>query len=70
MSVALNKIPIHQTTGTEALKKAITNFLNYCATHPEAILEYKDSNTILYIHSDDYYLSISEGQSCAGGFFS
>ena len=60
---------LHQTTGTEALTKSITYLLNYCATHPEATLEYKPSDIILYIHSGASYVSVLEGKISIGGFF-
>ena len=60
MLVSLNKMYVHQTTGTEAWTKYITNLLNYCAIHPKATLDYKASDVILYIHSDASYLSVSK----------
>ena len=46
------KKSVHQTMGTEALTKSIIHFLNYCATHTKATIEYKAIVIILYIHSN------------------
>ena len=62
MAVTLNKISVHQTTGTKALTKSITHVLNLCATHPKVTLEYKSSNLIIYIHSNASYLIVAEGK--------
>ena len=59
MVVSLNKLYVHQNTGTKALTKSITHFLTYCADHPEATLEYKASDMVLYIHINASYLSVS-----------
>jgi hypothetical protein len=43
--------------------------LNYCATHPNATIWYKESDMILWVHSDVSYLSESKACCCAGGLF-
>jgi hypothetical protein len=45
----------------------MTHFLNYCATHPDAIIRYRKSDMQLHIHSDALYLSAPEARSRAGG---
>jgi hypothetical protein len=44
-------------------------FLNYAATHPDAILTYKRSDMVLMVHSDASYLSKPKARSHAGGHF-
>jgi hypothetical protein len=43
--------------------------LDYLATHPDAILRYHASDMVLHIHSDAYYLSVSNARSRIGGLF-
>ena len=69
MLVALGSLASAQTNGTEATTIAITQLLNYCATHPDAILRYHASGMILHIHSDASYLSEKKARSRAGGIF-
>ena len=44
-------------------------FLNYAATHPNAILKYKASGMHLWAHTDASYLSESKARSRAGGVY-
>ena len=61
--VALGTIATAQTTGTEATTQAITQLLNYCATHPDATIRYVASEMHLHIHSDASYLSVAKARS-------
>jgi hypothetical protein len=47
----------------------VIKLLNYCHTHTETKIQYHASEMILYIHSDDSYLSENEAKSRAGVFF-
>ncbi len=47
----------------------VTQFLDYAATHPDAIVTYHASNMVLAGHSDVSYLSESNAHSRAGGHF-
>ena len=49
--------------------KQITQFINYRATHPDEITEYKKSGMILHIYSDASYISEPEARSRARGYF-
>jgi len=69
MLVALSDLAAKQAHGTEATAKAAVKFLNYCATHPDAILQYSASDMILKIHSDASYLSAPKARSRSGGHF-
>jgi hypothetical protein len=44
-------------------------FLDYAATHQDAILTYKSSDMVLVVHSDASYLSKPKARSRAGGHF-
>jgi hypothetical protein len=69
MLVALGTLASAQSTGTEATAIAVTQLLNYCATHPDATLRYHASAMVLHVHSDASYLSERNARSRAGGIF-
>ena len=50
-------------------KCACHQFLDYAATHPEAVICYKASDTILKSHSDSSYLNALGACTCQGGHF-
>lgn len=64
---ALNALAAAQSNGTQATAQALVHFLNYCATHPTATIQYRASDMILHIHSDASYLTESEARSRVGG---
>jgi len=66
---ALNALSSAQYKGTKETKAAMKNFLNYCATHPDATIRYQASDMILKIHSDTSFLSESQARSRVGGYF-
>ena len=49
--------------------KKVKQFLDYAATHPDAIITYHASNMVLAGHSDASYLSETKACSRAGGHF-
>ena len=69
MLVALGSLASAQSKGTEATAKAGQKLLNYAATHPDAVIQFKASDMVLHIHSDASYLSEPKARSRAGGFF-
>ena len=69
MLVALSAIASEQATPTEATMEKTKYFLDYVATHPDAILTYHKSNMILALHSDASYLTEPKARSKAGGHF-
>ena len=69
MLVALGCLSSAQTKGTEATAQAVTHLLNYCATHPDAILRYHTSDMYLHIHSDASYLSEAQAKSRVAGYY-
>ena len=66
--VALNSIAAEQANNTEATAKAVTQLLNYAATHSEVITRYHASGMILHIHSDASLLSEPGAKSISGGY--
>jgi hypothetical protein len=57
MLINLGTLASAQAKGTEATAQAITQLLNYCATHPSTTVSYSTSEISLHIHSDTSYLS-------------
>ena len=51
------------------MEGAITHFLDYAATNPSAIIQYKASDMILHIDSDSSYLSDPRSCSHNGGHY-
>jgi hypothetical protein len=64
-----NDIATEQTKATEKTQAAINQMLDYLATHPDATIRYHASDMVLHIHSDAYYLSVSNARSRLGGMF-
>jgi hypothetical protein len=55
--VALGTLAAAQAQGTQATAEACTHLLNYCTTHPDAVICYTASDMVLHVHSDASYLS-------------
>ena len=69
MLVALSTIASQQANPTEETMRKTLQFLDYVATHPDAILTYSASNMVLNVHSDASYLIEPKARSRAGGHF-
>ena len=69
MLMALKSLAAVQTKPKIETAKQITQFLNYSATHPDAVTEYRKSGMILHIYLDASYISEPEAQSRAGRYF-
>ena len=69
MLVALSAIASEQANPTWNTMLKTKRFMDYAASHPDAILTYRRSNMILGIHSDASYLSEPQARSRAGGHF-
>ena len=68
MLMALKSLAAVQTKPIIKTAKQITQFLNYSATRPGAVTEWRRSGTILHIYLDASYISEPEAQSRAGGY--
>ena len=64
---ALSTIAREQANPTQQTLQKFTTFLNYMATHPDAIISFYKSDMILQIHSDASYLTAPKSRSRAGG---
>ena len=69
MLVALSALAAEQANPTERTLEKTLYFLDYVATHPDAILTYNKSSMVLAVHSDTSYLSEPKSRSRAGGHF-
>eukprot|EP00957_Ditylum_brightwellii_P057218 4335667-Ditylum_brightwellii.AAC.2 len=67
--MAINTIIAQQGNLTINIAKDMVHLLNYCSTHPDAVLRYSTSRMILHIHSDALYSFKTEAHSQAGGHF-
>jgi hypothetical protein len=69
MLTALSSIASAQAEPTEDTLSNIKIFLDYAATHQDAVLTYHASDMVLVVHSDASYLSEPKARSRAGGHF-
>ena len=67
MLMALSSIASNQAEPTKETMDNIKLFLDYAASHQDAILTYQASDMVLIVHSDASYLSEPKAQSRAGG---
>jgi hypothetical protein len=69
MLVALSStIATQQNNVTTATMDAITQLLNYAASHPNPMIRFKRSEMQLEVSTDSSYLSVTKSRSRAGGF--
>ena len=66
---ALNTLAEQQSSPTKDTEAEIIHFLDYPATTPSAIIQYKSSDMILHIDSDESYLSDPWAHSRTGGHY-
>ena len=69
LRVALSAIAAQQSKATEKTMEATKQLLDYCATHPDAIIRYLASDMQLIVHSDSSYLNEPDARSRAGGHY-
>ena len=69
MLVALSAIASDQASPTEETMRKTKQFLDYVASHPDAILTFSASSMVLAVHSDASYLTEPRARSRAGGHF-
>jgi hypothetical protein len=69
MLVALSAIASEQGAPRESTLQKVYQFLDYAATHPDAVVTYRASDMILAIHSDASYLSKPKARSRARGHY-
>ena len=59
----LNDLATRVKDGTQKTVKALNHFLDYCATHPNAVVLYRASDMMLHNHSDTAYLAATGARS-------
>jgi hypothetical protein len=69
MLPALGTLATQQASPTKNMMKKIKHFLEYAATHPDAVVTYHASDMVLAGHSNALYLSESNARSSSGGHF-
>jgi hypothetical protein len=69
MVTTLSSIASSQAEPTEETMNNTKLFLDYAASHKDAIITYQASFMVLVIHSNASYLSKLKAQSCAGSHF-
>ena len=69
MLVALSAIASDQSGPTAKTMAKTLRFLDYVATHPDAILTFSGSKMVLDVHSDVSDLTEPKARSRAGGHF-
>jgi hypothetical protein len=67
--VAVGTLALAQAEGTKATANACKQLLNYCATHPDAVVRFRASDMCLHIDSDASYLLEPKAWSRMGGIF-
>ena len=63
---ALNDLATRTHNGTQETTKALTHFLNYCATNLDSVVTHQASDMILHNHSDAVYLVALERKHDCG----
>ena len=69
MTRTLSSIAARQTKATTKVREEVKQFLDYCASHPNATVRFLASDMILALHSDASYLSEPESKSRAAGHY-
>ncbi len=69
MLTTLSSIASTQAKPTKETMNNTKLFLDYTASHQDAIITYRASDMVLVVHSDVSYLSEPKARSCAGGHF-
>ena len=67
--IALSAIALEQCNATENNEKAVHQLLDYCATNPNAVMQFYASDMQLCIHSNASYLNEPQACSQARGHF-
>ena len=68
MLVALEYRDSTQAKAIEQTYNDIVWLLNYASIHPTAVVSYKKTNVIMWVHSDVSYLLVTKARSRAGGY--
>ena len=69
MLTAIGELATEQSQATNSTMEKLSQLLNYCAAHPDAVVRFTASDMILAVESDASYLSVVKGRSRAAGYF-
>eukprot|EP00804_Cyclotella_cryptica_P006175 CCRYP_015258-RB/>CCRYP_015258-RB protein AED:0.28 eAED:0.28 QI:0/0/0/1/1/1/3/0/731 len=69
MLAALGSLAAQQANPTQLTLSYVKHFLDYAASHPDAMVTFHASDMVLAVHSDASYLSETKARSRAGGHF-
>jgi hypothetical protein len=70
MLTAIGELATEHSQATKTTMSKLTQLLNYCASHPDAVVRFTASDMLLAVESDASYLSVAKGRSRAAGYFS
>jgi hypothetical protein len=68
MLAAIGSIATQQASATQSTLRAVTQLLDYAASHPDAVIRFKASGMILHVESDASYLSETKARSRVAGY--
>jgi hypothetical protein len=63
MLPAIGSLASEQANGTKNTMRKIVQLLNYCASHPDAVVRYTASDMVLHVESDASYQSETKSRS-------
>ncbi len=66
---SISKLATEQSEGTKTTMNKLTQFLNFCATNPDASARFTTRDMILAVESEALYLSVIKARSRAAGYF-
>ena len=66
MLEALGSITAQKANSTEQTMQIVKQFLDYAATHPDAIIKYHASDMVLVGHIDAFYIYKTKSRRRAG----
>jgi hypothetical protein len=69
MLTAIGELATEHSQATKTTMSKLTQLLNYCASHPDAVVRFTASDMLLAVESDASYLSVAKGRSRAAGYF-
>jgi hypothetical protein len=65
---SIGSIATQQASATQMTLSAISQLLDYAATHPDAVIRFRASNMILHVESNASYLSETKARSRIAGY--
>jgi hypothetical protein len=68
MLPAIGSLASEQAKGTKNTMRKIVQLLNYCASHPDAVVRYTASDMVLHVESDASYQSETKARSRVAGY--